>query len=104
MTEKKDDARVPTWNGDPAKFKQFRDRCEWYIAGLSDRDRKHGPSRIAQTLTDDAWDAIQELTPEDRSRLQAPEGLALLMEFLEDTIMDVPIPPTGAMSQLVIVK
>lgn len=60
------------------------------MAWLGERD--FAASRLAQRLTGQAWKALESLNRSEREKFSGRDGLQKYLKFLEDTIMDLPIP------------
>ena len=51
MSDRKQNDRIPTWDGHENSFAEFRERCLWYEKGLSWKDREQAIGKIAAGLT-----------------------------------------------------
>ena len=91
MAEKK----VPSWDGDPDTFEAYKQKAEWYAEGLTSRERDTAGTRLAAALTGDAAQALKEIDKEERWKLKTEQGVALLLDYLEDSILDTPVPEAG---------
>ena len=87
-----DQKRVPTWDGDHTKFEEFKERIKWFVSGLSWKEKETAGPRIAAVLTGDAWKALEEINDEGRELIQQAGGDQVLVDFLEETLLDLPIP------------
>ncbi|CAK0843897.1 unnamed protein product [Prorocentrum cordatum] len=97
MGESRDDGKkAPTWDGDVTRFQEYRERVKWYVAGLPHRDKQVAGARLAAALTGEAWKALEEVSDEGRELLEKTGGHKILLEFLDETLMDEPIPPEAA--------
>jgi len=95
MSQEHENKAVPCWNGDRDTFVEYRLKAELYSESLSWRDRGRAAPSLARVLTGTAWEAFKEVSPEQRAKLKADNGTALLLDFLEKTILDLPIPEGG---------
>ena len=84
--------KVPTWDGDGARFQEYKERVKWYVAGLSHRDKTVAGARLAAALTGEAWKALEEVSDEGQELLEKLGGHKTLLKFLDETLMDEPIP------------
>ena len=82
--------KVPVWNGDHATFEEYRERVRWFM-----RSAKHkaqvGP-QLAQVLVDEAWKALEEISDEGMDLIGTVGGEKILLKFLEESLLDLPIP------------
>ena len=82
--------KVPVWNGDHATFEEYRERVRWFT-----RSAKHkaqvGP-QLAQSLVDEAWKALEEISDEGMDLIGTVGGEKILLKFLEESLLDLPIP------------
>ena len=83
---------VPTWDGDGARFQEYKERVKWYVAGLSHKDKAVAGARLASALTGEAWKALEEVSDEGQELLEKRGGHKTLLKFLDETLMDEPIP------------
>ena len=65
---------------------------KWYVAGLSHRDKTVAGARLASALTGEAWRALEEVSDEGQELLEKLGGHKTLLKFLDETLMDEPIP------------
>ena len=87
-----DKNKVPTWDGDGARFQEYKERVKWYVAGLSQKDKGVAGARLAAALTGEAWKALEEVSDEGQELLEQHGGHKTLLKFLDETLMDEPIP------------
>ena len=94
MTDHKEHEKnkVPTWDGDGARFQEYKERVKWYVAGLSHKDKAVAGARLAAALTGEAWKALEEVSDEGQELLEKHGGHKTLLKFLDETLMDEPIP------------
>ena len=78
----KEDKRAPSWDGDPTKYEEFKERVRWYTSGLSEKDIATAGPRIAANLSGDAWKALEEITEDGQALLRRPGGEKILLKFL----------------------
>ena len=62
------------------------------MAGLSHKDKAVAGARLAAALTGEAWKALEEVSDEGQELLEKPGGHKTLLNFLDETLMDEPIP------------
>ena len=91
----KEDKRVPSWDGDPTKYEEFKERVRWYTSGLSEKDIATAGPRIAANLSGDAWKALKEITEDGQALLRRPGGEKILLKFLEESLVDAELPEAG---------
>ena len=84
--------KVLTWDGDGARFQEYKERVKWYVAGLSHKDKTVAGARLASALTGEAWKALEEVSDEGQELLEKLGGHKTLLKFLDETLMDEPIP------------
>ena len=97
MSERTDksNSKLPSWDGEPVKFEEFKHRVKWHILGTKHGDRSSVTARIAGALTGTAWQILADL-PEDRKDEIVQAGTCdLLLEFLKDSLMDSAVPEAG---------
>eukprot|EP00974_Lingulodinium_polyedra_P048754 4682638-Lingulodinium_polyedra.AAC.1 len=87
--------KVPSWDGDPDKFEEYRMRAELYVDGLDHRNRPYGASRLIANLRGAAWETMREVSREERKKLRGDDGVELLLRYLEESVLDLPIPEAG---------
>ena len=94
MTEHKEHEKnkVPTWDGDGARFQEYKERAKRYVAGLSHKEKAVAGARLAAALTGEAWKALEEVSDEGQELLEKRGGHKTLLKFLDETLMDEPIP------------
>ena len=68
-----DKNKVPTWDGDVARFQEYKERVKWYVAGLSFKDKAVAGARLAAALTGEAWKALEEVSDEGQQLLEKNE-------------------------------
>ena len=83
---------IPHWDGDHNTFEKYKEKVRWYIRRVQ---RKHqdtiGPS-LASALTGEAERALEEISEEGIQLIFSDGGWQALLHFLEDSLLDLPIP------------
>ena len=86
---------VPSWDGEPTKYEEFKERVRWYTNSLPEKDLDTAGPRIAAQLTGDAWRALEEITEDGQALLRRRGGERILLKFLEETLVDAALPEAG---------
>lgn len=95
-TEKPDKAqRIPTWDGEPSKFDEFKQRVRLHVLGTRQNERALITARIAGSLTGKAWQIVEDLPEERKEEMLCTGTCDLLLEFLKESLMDSAVPEAG---------
>ena len=73
---------MPSWNGNPFEFEDYKIGCERLVDGTKDEDQHLLGPRLAARLTGQAW-LWQQDVDLDRTKLRAKNGVDYLMDFLK---------------------
>ena len=84
------DTKIPTWDGDPEKFNEYKMRCIWYLESTTDKDINLVAARLVQKLTGKAWRTLEELPSDVRAQFRSPKGVEVLLDYLEAALYDKP--------------
>ena len=90
-----DNRKIQSWGGDPDKFEEYRRRAELYVDGLDRKARPHGASRLIARLQGAAWETMREVDRAERQKLCGDNGVELILKYLEESVLDLPIPEAG---------
>jgi len=94
--EKPDKAqRIPTWDGEPSKFDEFKQRVRLHVLGTRQNERALITARIAGSLTGKAWQIVEDLPEEKKEEMLCTGTCDLLLEFLKESLMDSAVPEAG---------
>ena len=77
--------KVPVWNGDHATFEEYRERVRWYTCSAKHKAQV-GP-QLAQSLVDEAWKALEEISDEGMDLIGTVGGETILLKFLEESLL-----------------
>ena len=70
-------------------------RAELYVDGLDQHSRPFGAQRLIARLTGAAWETMREVNRAERQKLSGDHGVELLLRYLEESVLDLPIPEAG---------
>ena len=77
-----EDKKVPSWNGDPAKFLTYQDDVRWYVRRLKVEDRKVAAARLVGNLHEGARDVAIKWDP---SHFEKEDGAQKLLDKFKKT-------------------
>ena len=84
---------VPSWNGKPEKFEEYRVRSEVYVRGVEAWKAPLRLSNLIQALEDDAWRVVMTLSTEDREKIQS--SYKGYIDFLKEHCQETAVPELG---------
>ena len=64
----------------------------WFARQHRRSDKETVGPKLAAALTADAWKALEEVSDEGIDMVSAPGGEDVLLRFLEESLLDLPIP------------
>ena len=73
---------MPSWNGNPFEFEDYKLSCERLVDGTKDEDQILLGPRLAARLTGQAW-LWQQDVDLNRTQLRSKLGVDYLMAFLK---------------------
>ena len=83
---------TPQWDGETGTFAEHKENVQWFARQRRARDKDTVGPKLAAALTADAWKALEEISEEGIDLISAPGGEDVLIRYLEESPLDLPIP------------
>ena len=84
---------VPTWSGDLDDWEMYKIRAGIYVRGADQWKQGQRISNLVQVLEGKAWEAIENLSDNERDKIQ--ESLVPFLAFLKEQCLPTAIPELG---------
>ena len=84
---------VPTWNGSPERFEEYKVRSQIYVNSVESWKQPQRVANLVQSLESSAWQIIMSISEEERSALQKDFGA--FIRFLQEHCQETAVPELG---------